>query len=170
MAGRFMDDLKVLKSARVLIVEDSPSDVRLIREALRSSELIVHLSVCKDGAEALEFLQQAKNTPHTLPDLILLDLNLPRKSGHEVLNEIKHDPRLKKIPVLIMSSSADERDLMAAYELNANCYIRKPSDLLEYERVVRAIEDFWLSTVTLPETYNVSPVALGRAAGDQVVR
>ena len=165
-----MDDLKVLKSARVLIVEDSPSDVRLIREALRDSDLVVHLSVCKDGAEALEFLQQAKNDPHVLPDIILLDLNLPRKSGHEVLDEIKHDARLKKIPVLIMSSSDDERDLAAAYELNANCYIRKPSDLHEYEKVVRAIEDFWLSTVTLPETYNVATPTLVRAAGSPAIR
>jgi len=153
-----MDQLKVLRSVRILIVEDSPSDVRLVREALRASEFIVRLSVCKDGVEASEYLYHCKSGQSPLPDLILLDLNLPLKSGHEVLNEIKHDPQLKKIPVLIMTSSVDEKDLAAAYDLNANCYIRKPADLPEYERVVRAIEDFWLTTVTLPETYNVSGI------------
>ena len=100
-----MDQLKVLRSVRILIVEDSPSDVRLVREALRASEFIVRLSVCKDGVEALEYLHHCKSGQSPLPDLILLDLNLPLKSGHEVLNEIKHDPQLKKIPVLIMTSS-----------------------------------------------------------------
>jgi len=150
-----MDSLKVLRSVKILIVEDSPSDVRLVREALRDSEFVVHLNVCKDGVEAIEYLERSKSGQSSLPDLILLDLNLPLKSGHEVLNQIKHDPQLKKIPVLIMTSSVDEKDLAAAYDLNANCYIRKPLDLPEYERVVRAIEDFWLTTVTLPETYNV---------------
>lgn len=150
-----MDSLKVLRSVKILIVEDSPSDVRLVREALRNSEFLVHLYVCKDGVEAIEYLERSKSGQNSLPDLILLDLNLPLKSGHEVLNQVKHDPRLKKIPVLIMTSSVDEKDLAAAYDLNANCYIRKPLDLVEYERVVRAIEDFWLTTVTLPETYNV---------------
>jgi CheY-like chemotaxis protein len=150
-----MDPLKVLRSVKILIVEDSPSDVRLIREALRDSEFVVHLSVCKDGVEALEYLERSKTSQAGLPDLILLDLNLPLKTGHEVLTEIKRDARLKKIPVVIMTSSADEKDLAAAYDLNANCYIRKPLDLPEYVRVVRAIEDFWLTTVTLPETYSV---------------
>jgi len=150
-----MDALKVLSSVKILIVEDSPSDVRLVREALRDSEFIVHLTVCKDGAEALEYLERSKTSQAALPDLILLDLNLPLKTGHEVLTEIKRDPLLKKIPVLIMTSSVDEKDLAAAYDLNANCYIRKPLDLPEYVRVVRAIEDFWLTTVTLPEIYNV---------------
>ncbi len=159
-----MDQLKVLRSVRILIVEDSPSDVRLVREALRDSEFIVRLSVCKDGVEAVEFLEQCKKGHNPLPDLILLDLNLPLKSGHEVLNEIKRDPQLKKIPVLIMTSSVDERDLAAAYDLNANCYIRKPADLPEYERVVRAIEDFWLTTVTLPEAYSVSSAPLSGAS------
>jgi chemotaxis family two-component system response regulator Rcp1 len=140
---------------RILIVEDSPSDVRLIREALRDSELIVRLSVCKDGMEAVEHLQQCKRDGTVLPDLILLDLNLPLKNGHEVLQEIKRDPELKKIPVLVLTSSIDENDLALAYDLNANCYIRKPADLPEYERVVRAIEDFWFATVTLPETYKI---------------
>jgi CheY-like chemotaxis protein len=150
-----MDALKVLRSVKILLVEDSPSDVRLVREALRDSDFIVHLSVCKNGVEALEYLERSKAGQNSLPDLILLDLQLPLKTGHEVLNEVKHDPQLKKIPVLIMTSSVDEKDLTAAYDLNANCYIRKPLDLPEYERVIRAIEDFWLTTVTLPETYNV---------------
>lgn len=150
-----MDEFKVPRSAAILIVEDSPSDVRLVREALRNSEFAVRLNICKNGVDALEYLQSCTQGNHPLPDLILLDLNLPLKSGHEVLNEIKHDPQLKKIPVLIMTSSIDEKDLAAAYDMNANCYIRKPIDLPEYERVVRAIEDFWFTTVTLPETYTV---------------
>lgn len=166
LKGLAMDQLKILRSVRILVVEDSPSDVRLIREALRESQLIVHLSVAKDGTDAMDYLQQCKAKKVFTPDLILLDLNLPHKSGREVLNEIKSDPELRKIPVLIMTSSHDEGDIAAAYDLNANCYIRKPSDLPEYEKVVRAIEDFWFMTVTLPEAYTVPQAPASRFLSD----
>lgn len=149
-----MDQLNVMKTVKILVVEDSPSDVRLIREALREAPMVVHMTVARDGVEAMDYLQQCKKADSPLPDLVLLDLNLPRKNGREVLVEVKNDPVLKQMPVLIMTSSYDEEDIAQAYSLNANCYIRKPIDLLEYQRVVRAIEDFWFLTVTLPETYN----------------
>jgi CheY-like chemotaxis protein len=153
-----MDQLKILRSVRILLIEDSPSDVRLIREALRDSQLMVHISLARDGAEGMDHLEACKSGSAPMPDLILLDLNLPKKSGREVLDEVKHDPELKKIPVLVMTSSFDENDISSAYRLNANCYIQKPNTLAEYERVVRAIEDFWFMTVTLPETYTVPNV------------
>jgi CheY-like chemotaxis protein len=149
-----MDQLNVMKTVKILVVEDSPSDVRLIREALRGAPMVVHITVARDGVEAMDYLHHCKNADSPLPDLILLDLNLPRKNGREVLMEVKSDPELKPIPVLVMTSSYDEDDIAQAYSLNANCYIRKPIDLIEYQRVVRAIEDFWFLTVTLPETYN----------------
>ncbi len=114
---------------------------------------MVQMTVARDGVEAIEYLRQCKIATSGYPDLMILDLNLPRKNGHEVLAEVKSDLDLRKIPVLVMTSSHDEDDIAQAYNLNANCYIRKPDDLPEYERVVRAIEDFWFSTVTLPETY-----------------
>jgi CheY-like chemotaxis protein len=149
-----MDQLNVMKTVKILVVEDSPSDVRLIREALREAPMVVHITVARDGVEAMDYLHHCKTAYLPLPDLILLDLNLPRKNGREVLTEVKTDPELKQIPVLVMTSSYDEDDIAQAYSLNANCYIRKPNDLMEYQRVVRAIEDFWFLTVTLPETYN----------------
>lgn len=145
----------MLKSVKMLLVEDSPSDVRLIREALKGSPLLIQLMVVRDGVEAIEYLHQCQSATSLSPDLIILDLNLPRKNGHEVLAEVKSDPDLKKIPVLVMTSSDDESDIAQAYSLNANCYIRKPANLPEYERVIRAIGDFWCSTVTLPDTYSV---------------
>jgi chemotaxis family two-component system response regulator Rcp1 len=148
-----MDSIKLTRSVNILVVEDSPGDVRLIREALRDSQFAVHLSVARDGEEALSLLMNGKNGLVPLPDLVLLDLNLPKKSGREVLSEIKHDALLKKVPVIVMTSSNSEDDISAVYRLNANCYIRKPSDLYQYERVVRAIEDFWLMTVMLPDYY-----------------
>jgi CheY-like chemotaxis protein len=149
-----MDQLNVMKTVKILVVEDSPSDVRLIREALRGSPMVIQITVARDGVEAMEYLHHCKKADSPLPELILLDLNLPRKNGREVLMEVKSDPQLKSVPVLIMSSSYDEDDIAQAYSLNANCYIRKPIDLVEYQRVVRAIEDFWFMTVTLPETFD----------------
>jgi two-component system, chemotaxis family, response regulator Rcp1 len=151
-----MDSVKLARTAGILLVEDSPSDVRLIREALRDSQLAPQLTVAHDGAEAVSILQRSKTVPESLPDLIILDLNLPRKSGREVLEEIKADHALRHIPVIVMTSSKDEDEISAIYHLNANCYIQKPSDLFEYERVVRAIEDFWLMTVMLPDCYSYS--------------
>lgn len=157
-----LDNMDLMKPARtlgILLVEDSPSDVRLIREALRDSQLGVQLAVAHDGAEAVSTLLSSKVTPESLPDLIILDLNLPLKSGREVLEEIKADHALRHIPVIVMTSSKDEDDIAAIYHLNANCYIQKPSDLFEYQRVVRAIEDFWLMTAMLPDCYSYSTAA-----------
>jgi chemotaxis family two-component system response regulator Rcp1 len=135
----------------LLLVEDNPGDVRLTREALKEGQLSVNLSVAVDGVEAVEFLRRTgkfANAPR--PDLILLDLNLPRKSGREVLSEIKSDPDLKKIPVLVMTTSTSQQDIARAYSLNANCYIAKPMELQDFIEVVQSIEDFWLTKASLP--------------------
>ncbi|MEI6502314.1 MAG: response regulator [Armatimonadota bacterium] len=134
----------------ILLVEDNPGDVRLTREALRESKVINNLSVAKDGVEALEMLR--REGPHGAqrrPDLILLDLNLPRKDGREVLGEIKEDPDLRRIPVVVLTTSEAESDVHRAYDLHANCYIVKPVDLDQFINVVRTIEGFWFSIVTL---------------------
>jgi len=140
----------VLKSATMLLVEDSPSDIRLIREALKDAPLRIRLVIAHDGVEAIDYLRRCRSATGRNPDLMILDLNLPKKSGHEVLAEVKSDPDLKSIPVVVMTSSDDKDDIAQAYNLNANCYIRKPGNFAEYEKVMQAIEDFWLSTVTLP--------------------
>lgn len=148
-----MGPCAVTRPLQLLLVEDNPGDVRLTREALKSGEVVVNLSVAKDGVEAIDFLRKRgefETAPD--PDLILLDLNLPRKNGREVLSEIKSDPELKKIPVLVMTTSRADQDIHRAYSLNANCYITKPMDLDEFLRIVRSIEEFWLKTVTLPTT------------------
>ena len=148
-----------MKSLRILLVEDSPSDVRLIREALKEASVPVLIIVARDGVEATDHLQQAEAGFAVRPDLILLDLNLPRKNGKEVLAEIKASPNLKQIPVLVMTSSRSDEDIAQAYSLNANCYITKPGDLHEYIHVVRAIEEFWFLTATLPDSYRSQPLA-----------
>jgi len=135
----------------ILLVEDNPGDVRLTREALKDAKMSNLLHVVEDGAMALDFLHQRgdyRAAPR--PDLILLDLNLPRKNGREVLQEIKEHPRLKIIPVVILTSSQAEEDILGAYSLHANCYITKPVDFAQLTKIVRTIEDFWLSIVTLP--------------------
>lgn len=140
-----------VKPVELLLVEDNPGDVRLTEEALREGDWAVHLNVARDGVEALDFLHRRDGFADApTPDLILLDLNLPRKNGREVLSEIKADPNLKRIPVLIMTTSRAEQDIQKAYSLNANCYITKPMDLDEFLRIVRSIEEFWLRTATLP--------------------
>jgi CheY-like chemotaxis protein len=139
-----------MKMLQILLVEDSPSDVRLIREALRETPVEVQITVAQDGVEAMDWLYRSGKTSTGLPDLILLDLNLPRKNGREVLAEIKSSVDLKQIPVLVMTSSRADEDVAQVYSLNANCYIVKPHDLNEYVNVVRAIEDFWFLTATLP--------------------
>jgi two-component system, chemotaxis family, response regulator Rcp1 len=141
-----------MKTVKILVVEDSPSDVRLVREALKEASLPVQITVARDGVEAMEYLQAAQEGLTSRPDLILLDLNLPRKNGQEVLAEVKADPHLKQIPILVMTSSRADEDVLLAYSLNANCYITKPVDLSEYIHMVRAIEDFWFFTATLPES------------------
>ncbi len=147
-----MQRSKGSKVADLLLVEDNPSDVRLTEEALRDAGMPINLSVATDGAEAVEFLHRRgkyKNAPR--PDLILLDLNLPKKNGPEVLSDIKSDPDLKRIPVLVMTTSSEYDDIQKAYSLNANCYITKPIQLDEFLHVVQSIENFWLKTALLPE-------------------
>ena len=135
----------------ILLVEDSPADIALTKEALQESKLLNHLSVVTDGEEAMAFLRNEgtfESAPK--PDLILLDLNLPKKNGREVLAEIKADPMLRLIPVVIMTVSQDERDIFESYRLHANCYIRKPVKFGEFIEIVKSIEDFWFAIVTLP--------------------
>jgi two-component system, chemotaxis family, response regulator Rcp1 len=135
----------------ILLVEDNPGDVRLTIEALKEGKVRNNLSVARDGVEALAFLR--REGPHekaTRPDLILLDLNLPKKDGREVLEEIKRDAVLRRIPVVVLTTSKAEEDILRTYDLHANCYINKPVDLEQFISVVRSIDDFWLSVVRLP--------------------
>jgi chemotaxis family two-component system response regulator Rcp1 len=139
------------RPVEILLVEDNPGDVRLTQEAFKYGRVLVNISVAVDGVEAVDFLKRhGKYADATRPDLILLDLNLPRKNGREVLEEIKADPDLRRIPVIVMTTSKAEQDVDRAYSLNANCYVSKPVDLDEFLNVVRSIEDFWLTIVTLP--------------------
>jgi CheY-like chemotaxis protein len=135
----------------ILLVEDNPGDVRLTIEALKEGRVHNSLSVARDGVEALAFLRrQGPHANAARPDLILLDLNLPRKDGREVLAEIKEDPSLRRIPVVVLTTSKAEEDILRTYDLHANCYIAKPVDLDQFISVVRSIDDFWLSVVRLP--------------------
>ena len=137
----------------ILMVEDNPGDVRLTIEGLREGKVRNNLHVAKDGVEALAFLRhEAGYEDAVRPDLILLDLNLPRMDGRQVLSEIKADPQLKTIPVVVLTTSRAEQDVLHSYQLQANCYITKPVDLEQFITVVRSIEDFWLTIVTLPHT------------------
>jgi CheY-like chemotaxis protein len=140
-----------IRAVEILLVEDSPSDADLTEEALSDGKVLNHLHWVEDGVEALAFLRrQGKYTKAPRPDLILLDLNLPKKDGREVLAQIKADPSLKLIPVVILSTSAAERDILKTYELNANCYVTKPIGLEQFISVVKLIEEFWLALVKLP--------------------
>jgi two-component system response regulator len=135
----------------VLLVEDSPGDVRLTREAFKDAKVHINLHVVTDGAKAMAFLKcegEYANVPR--PDLILLDLNLPKKDGREVLEEIKESPTLKSIPVVILTTSSSEADILGSYRLHANCYITKPVGLEGFLKVVKSIDGFWLSVVRLP--------------------
>jgi two-component system, chemotaxis family, response regulator Rcp1 len=135
----------------ILLVEDNPGDVRLTREALTTSTLWNRLSVAKDGLEALDYIRSTGQFAGAVrPDLVLLDLNLPRKGGREVLAEVKRDPDFARIPIVILTTSSAEEDVLSAYSLHANCFITKPVDLSEFVKVVKSIEDFWLSVVKLP--------------------
>jgi len=140
-------------AVEVLLVEDNPGDIRLTKEALKEGRLLNNVSVVADGVEALSFLRrQGKYAQAPKPDLILLDLNLPKKDGREVLAEIKADPNLRRIPVVVLTTSAAEEDILRTYDLHANCYITKPVDLEQFLRVVKSIEDFWVSIVKLPSS------------------
>jgi CheY-like chemotaxis protein len=135
----------------ILLVEDNPGDVRLTQEALRDGDRPVRLQVVVDGEAALSYLRREdgyQDAPR--PDLILLDLNLPKRDGRQVLEDVKSDPNLRQIPVVILTTSRAEQDIVAAYNLYANCYIQKPVDLNQFLNIVRAIEDFWLTIVALP--------------------
>src|SRR5438094_3876380 len=135
----------------ILLVEDNPGDVRLTVEALKEGKVLNTLSVARDGVEALAFLRKAgKHGDAPRPDLILLDLNLPKKDGREVLAEIKADESLKRIPVVVLTTSQAEQDIIRSYSLYANCYITKPVDLDQFITVLQSIEDFWLTIVKLP--------------------
>jgi chemotaxis family two-component system response regulator Rcp1 len=139
------------RPVEVLLVEDNPGDIRLTQEAFKDGRILVNLTVATDGVQAIEILNH--RGPHASmprPDLILLDLNLPKKNGREVLVEIKADEDLKRIPVIVMTTSKADQDIHRVYNLNANCYITKPVELDEFLNVVRSIEDFWLTIVTLP--------------------
>jgi CheY-like chemotaxis protein len=135
----------------ILLVEDNPGDVRLTKEALKEGKVYSNLHWAQDGVEALEFLRRrGKFAAAPRPDIILLDLNLPKKDGREVLSEIKNDDDLKRIPVVILTTSKAEEDVLRSYELHANCYVTKPVDLEKFIVVVQSIDRFWLTVVTLP--------------------
>jgi chemotaxis family two-component system response regulator Rcp1 len=139
------------KPVEILLVEDNPGDVRLTMEALKEGRLLNHVSVAEDGVEALAFLrQEGKYANEARPDLILLDLNLPKKDGREVLAEIKEDPELRHIPVVVLTTSTAEQDVLRTYDLHANCYISKPVDFDQFIQVVKSVGDFWFSVVILP--------------------
>ena len=140
-----------VRPIEILLVEDSPSDVRLTREALKEAKVVNMLHVAQDGIEALDFLRkQGQYASRPSPDLILLDLNLPKKDGRDVLAEIKQDKNLKRIPVVVLTTSSAEEDVVRAYNLHANAYVTKPVDLTQFLEVIRTIEAFWLAVVTLP--------------------
>ena len=139
------------KPIEILLVEDNPGDIQLTRIALEDNKMNINLSVAEDGVEALEFLSKEgkyADAPH--PDLVLLDLNLPKKDGREVLAQMKADPIFKRIPVVILTTSQAEEDVLKAYNLCANCYITKPVDLDQFVKIVRSIESFWFTIVKLP--------------------
>ncbi|HEY6260320.1 MAG TPA: response regulator [Nitrospiraceae bacterium] len=143
---------KTARPVQILLVEDNPGDVGLTLEALKEATLPNKLTVVKNGTDALALLRrQGQHSQAARPDLILLDLNLPKKDGRKVLAEIKADDNLKRIPVVVLTTSEDEQDVMESYNLHANCYIVKPLDLDRFITVVKAIEDFWLRIVVLPK-------------------
>ena len=142
---------KTAPPVEILLVEDNLGDARLTREALKEGKVYNNLHWSKDGVEALEFLRrQGNHRAAPRPDIILLDLNLPKKDGREVLQEIKSDSRLQRIPVVVLTTSKAEEDVLKTYQLHANCYVTKPVDLEQFIRVVKSIDAFWLTVVTLP--------------------
>ena len=139
-----------MKEIHILLVDDNEGDILLTREALGDARIINRISVAYDGLQAIQFLKESPGR-EDMPDLILLDINLPRMNGTEVLEVIKNDPELKRIPVIMLTTSSAEKDILASYNNHANCYITKPVDLDRFMDVVRTIEDFWISIVKLPK-------------------
>ena len=138
---------------KILLVEDNPADVSLTKKAIQKSELVSKLDIVKDGVEAIKFLQKFKKNSHVdRPDLILLDLNLPKKSGLELLKEIKEDEDLRRIPVVVLTISSNEEDLLKAYNLHANCFINKPLNIKEFYIIIEFICTFWFKVVKLAKT------------------
>ncbi len=135
----------------ILLVDDNPGDIRLTQEALKESKVLNNIHIVEDGMEALEFLRKEGKFKNVItPDIVLLDLNLPKRNGREVLADIKADDFLKKIPVVILTMSRAEEDILKSYALHANCYITKPVDMDQFIKIVRSIENFWFSIVRLP--------------------
>ena len=146
-----MNTHQTTRPIEILLVEDNPGDVRLTIEAFKEGKVCNNLNVAADGVEALSFLRrEGRHGGAPRPDLILLDLNLPRMDGREVLAEIKQDPQLMRIPVVVLTTSKAEEDILRTYTLHANCYITKPVDLEQFITVVKSIDDFWLTVVKLP--------------------
>ncbi|MBN3869442.1 MAG: response regulator [Nostoc sp. JL33] len=146
-----MKTITAIMPIEVLLVEDNPGDAELTRIALEDSKISIHLNVVEDGVEAMAFLRkQEKYVKAAHPDIVLLDLNLPRKDGREVLAEMKGDENLKRIPVVILTTSQAEEDILKAYNLSANCYITKPVDFDQFVKIVQSIENFWFAIVKLP--------------------
>jgi CheY-like chemotaxis protein len=140
-----------VQPVRILIAEDNPADVRLIQEVMRDSKILNEIHAVPDGVEALAFLRrEGRYSEVPRPHLIFLDLNMPKKDGREVLAEIKADPNFRRIPVVVMTSSQAEEDIGKAYDLHANCYVRKPVDFEQFHRIVKQIESFWFAAVELP--------------------
>jgi CheY-like chemotaxis protein len=140
-----------VKPVDILLVEDNPGDVRLTQEALKDAKLAINLHVVNDGMEAMAFMRkEGQYVSKPCPDIVLLDLNLPKKDGREVLADIKNDPELRRTPVVIITTSKAEEDIVKTYDLHANCYITKPLDLDQFIIMVRSIEHFWLTIVKLP--------------------
>ena len=139
------------RDIRILLVEDNPGDVRLTKEALRRGRVANHLDVVGDGDSAIAFLRrEGKYADAEMPDLVLLDLNLPGLDGREVLAEVKNDPALRRLPIIVLTTSSSERDIARSYDVGANCFVTKPVDLADFMEVVRSFEGFWLSIVKLP--------------------
>lgn len=137
----------------ILMVEDDPGDVELTKEALEDSKLSINLHVVEDGVQALRYLQKKDEYSEvTSPDLILLDLNMPRKDGREVLAELREDPKLRSIPVVVLTTSEADEDIIKSYGLGANCYVTKPVGLEQFSRVIQSIESFWFTIVKLPRS------------------
>ena len=143
--------MKESRIVNILLIEDNPGDVRLAQEAFKEGNINVQLDVVMDGLEAIKFLRKMdKYESATTPDLVLLDLNLPKKDGREVLSDIKADPQLRSIPVVILTTSNAEQDILNSYNLHVNCYINKPVDFDRFFDIIQKIEDFWLQTAILP--------------------
>ena len=147
--------IKSKSPVNILLIEDNPGDVRLTQEAFKEGNMNIKLDVVMDGVEAIKYLR--KEVPYnqaTMPDLILLDLNLPKKDGREVLQEIKTDDKLKRTPVMVLTTSNAQQDILKSYNLHVNCYVNKPVDFDKFFDIIQKIEDFWLSTAILPTLTN----------------